>query len=271
MTVLKAFILTLLLIFVFSLTQVGFVFIFYETKLVPESFQNHIGITITISFVIAYLIMFKYFLNPKPNIEEILSLKKSDYKILPYLIVIVFGLQLLNRPFWDLEKIWNYLNYSEFENDFRTFDGFNQSFLYYLISTLIVSPICEELFFRKLLLKKLMEHNSKKIGIIISSLCFAIIHFEIPFNLIPTFVFGIISSLIFIKTKKIRYSILLHFLANFFVQILYVFNFPFDNWLLDLNFNFIYWILFLIGIVITYFGIKKLLTRIGMNNAIFDD
>jgi membrane protease YdiL (CAAX protease family) len=259
MTILKAILLTLLLIFVFSLTQVGFGFIFYKTELLPEYLQKHVGITTVISFLVAYIVMFRFFWKPKAEITKTLNFRNYELKILPYLILIVFGLQLLDRPFWDLEKIWNYLNYSEFETDFSTFNGFSPAFLYGTISTLIISPICEELFFRKFLLKKLMEQNSQRVGIIISSLCFAIIHIETPFNLIPTFIFGIISSLIFIKTKKIGYSILLHFLVNLLVQILYVFDFTFDRWLLDLNFNVIYWIMFLIGIGITYFGIKKLL------------
>jgi len=54
MTVLKAILLTLFLMFVFSLTQVGFGFIFYNTELIPEYFQKHIGITTVISFVVGY-------------------------------------------------------------------------------------------------------------------------------------------------------------------------------------------------------------------------
>jgi len=245
MTILKAILLTFLLIFVFSLTQVGFGFLFYKTELIPEYLQKHIGITTAISFLVAYLVMFKFFWKSKIEIKEILNIRKYELKFLPYLILIVFGLQLLDRPFWDLERIWNYLNYSEFETDFSQFNGFNPAFSYGTISTLIISPICEELFFRKFLLKKLTEQNSQKIGILTSSLCFAIIHIETPFNLIPTFIFGIISSLIYIKTNKIGYSILLHFLFNLLVQTLYVFDLTFDRWLLNLNFNFIYWIMFL--------------------------
>jgi membrane protease YdiL (CAAX protease family) len=257
MTIIKAILLTLLLIFVFSLTQVTLGFIFYKTELIPEYLQRHIGITTAISFLVAYLVMFKVFWKPKLNIRQFLKLENYKLKILPYLILIAIGLQLLDRPFWDLEKIWNYINFSEFETDFNSFNGFNPAFIYSSISILLISPIFEELFFRKFLLQKLLEKNNQKIGILISSLCFAIIHIETPFNLIPTFVFGIISSFIFIKTRRIGYSILLHFLVNLLVQVLYVFDFAFDKWLLSLNFNYIYWIMFLIGIGLTYFGIKK--------------
>lgn len=259
MTILKAILLTLFLIFVFSLTHVGFGFLFNKTELIPKYLQEHIGITTVISFLIAYLVMFKFFWKTKIEIKEILNIRNYELNFLPYLILIVFGLQLLDRPFWDLERIWNYLNYSEFETDFSKFNGFSPAFFYGLFSTLVISPICEELFFRKFLLKKLIEQNSQTIGILISSLCFAIIHIETPFNLIPTFIFGIISSLIYIKTNKIGYLILLHFLVNLMVQTSYIFDFSFDRRLLTLNFNFIYWIMFLIGIGLTYFATKKLL------------
>ncbi len=260
MTVFKAILLTLLLIFVFSLTQIGFGLLLYETELIPEYLQNHVGITTVISFVVAYVVLFQFFWKPKQNTLNNISFKDYKIKFLPYFVLIVFGLQLVNRPFWDFGKIWNYFNYSEFQTNFSSVNGFNPAFFYGSVSTLIISPILEELYFREFLLSKLLEKNSKIIGIVISSLCFAIIHIETPFNLIPTFIFGIISSLIFMKTKNIGYSIFLHFLVNLLVQILYVFDFTFDRWLLDLNFNFIYWILFVIGIGTTYFGTKKLLS-----------
>lgn len=90
-------------------------------------------------------------------------------------------------------------------------------------------------------------------------LCFAVIHIDTPFNIIPTFLFGLISSLIFIKTKQIGYSIVLHFLVNILVQLFYVLDLNFDKWLMELNFSLTYWALFFIGILITYFGTKTIL------------
>ncbi|MBS3738464.1 MAG: CPBP family intramembrane metalloprotease [Psychroflexus sp.] len=52
------------------------------------------------------------------------------------------------------------------------------------------------------------------ISIVLSSLLFSLIHWEKLNNLIPTLLFGIISGLIFIKTQRIVYSILMHFLFN---------------------------------------------------------
>lgn len=259
MTILKAILLTLLLILVFSLTQVGFGFIFYKTDLIPEYFQSPIAFTTNLSFVIAYFILFKFFWKSKPEFKESLNLRDFNLKTLPYFILIILGFQFLNRPFWDLGRIWTYFNNSVFEINVPLFKGFNAEFFYRSTSILILSPLLEELFFRKFLLKELLKRNSQKISLIISSICFALIHLETPFNVIPVFIFGLISGLLFIKTKRIIYSIVLHFLVNLMVQTFYIFDFTFDKWMFAFNFNWIYWMLFLFGSALTYFAVKRLL------------
>lgn len=268
MTVLKAILLTLLLICAFSLAQVGFVLLFYKTQLLPEYFQDHFLITVAISFVIAYVLLFKIFWKPKLNIKNALDVKTYDFRYLTYFVLIILGLQLLNRPFWDLDKIWSYIHYAEFDTNPIYFNGFNPAFIYRTISILIIGPILEELFFRKFLLKKLLERNSQKVAILVSSLCFALIHIETPYNLIPTFFFGIISSLIFIASNKIWYSILLHFLFNLLLQIFFVFDFSLDLWLLDLNFNYIYWMVFIIGAGVTYITTRRLLITLTTHSQV---
>ncbi|WP_430409339.1 CPBP family intramembrane glutamic endopeptidase [Kordia sp.] len=259
MTILKAILLTVLYIFTFTLVQLGLSF-FFKIEAIPEYLKMHGGMIIIVSFLITYIVLFRLFWKLNFDIKKVLNLKAYKLKFLPYLILIVSGLYLLNRPLLYLGRLWDYYSVGKFETNFNSFTGFNAAFIYHLIITLIIAPILEELFFRKFLLQKLLEKNSQKVSIIISSVCFAIIHIETPYNLIPTFVFGIVSSLIFIKTKKIGYSIFLHFLFNLLVITLqHGYDSIFDKWLLSLHFNSFYWILFLMGIVITYLGTKKVL------------
>lgn len=260
MKIIKAILLTLLLIFIFSLTQLGFHYLFYKSEVIPDSFQKHFGILNVLSYVTAYLIIFKICWKPKPSFNRCLNFNLFEVKFLPYLIFIVIGLQLLDRPFWNLVPDWNYLKDLSLESDKYSFKGFNLFYFYSILSTLITAPIFEELFFRKFLLKKLLQNNNQKIGILTSSLCFAIIHIETPSNLVPTFIFGLVSSLIFINTKSISYSIILHFLFNLSIEILYISRLSLNEWFLDLDYNFLYWILFLLGAGITFFATKKLLT-----------
>src|SRR5690606_22943026 len=119
MTVLKSFLLTLLLIVVFSITQIGFAFLVSQTDLVSEDFEEHYGFTIIISFLIAYLTILFIFGRPTLNFNDIFDNKYYSFKIIAYLLVIVFGLQLLGRPFWDTGKIWDYFQYSTFENEIK--------------------------------------------------------------------------------------------------------------------------------------------------------
>ncbi|WP_366878516.1 CPBP family intramembrane glutamic endopeptidase [uncultured Christiangramia sp.] len=123
---------------------------------------------------------------------------------------------------------------------------------------LIVSPILEELFFRKFLLSKLLNKHNISISVLISSLCFSIIHIETPYNLIPSLIFGILSSMIFVRTGKIIYSIVFHALRNS-IYFVILFNAEiYDSWIYGLNFNFVYWSLVLIGLVLVFVGMKKI-------------
>ncbi|MFV0469765.1 MAG: lysostaphin resistance A-like protein [Dysgonomonas sp.] len=93
--------------------------------------------------------------------------------------------------------------------------------IFYIITFLILYPIIEEIFFRGILLKMLANDIPLILNIIIVSLLFASIHifsirgldFSIMY-LSQFFIFIIISSFIYIKTKNIYCSILFHFVYN---------------------------------------------------------
>lgn len=130
--------------------------------------------------------------------------------------MVSIGLILINRPFWDFTKIVNFYRRGEiYTNSFTP--QFDSQFVYSFISTLIIAPVFEEFFFRKFLLQKLSERNSSAISLIVSSLCFSLIHLETPNNLIPAFISGLVFGVIYLKTKKIGYTIAMHFIINLIV------------------------------------------------------
>jgi membrane protease YdiL (CAAX protease family) len=124
---------------------------------------------------------------------------------------------------------------------------------------LIIAPVLEELFFRKFLLNKLLEKYSLVTSIIVSSLLFSLIHIETPKNLFPTLLFGILGGLIYIKTRRIAYPILFHFLYNLFIQLLRISSFPLDAYLDGLRFNVSYWLIALLGAILASAGIYRIL------------
>lgn len=247
MTVLKAILLTLFLIFIFSITQIGFGFMIYKTELLSEYFRKYPTITVGISVIIAYYSVLKLFGKSNLNFKKIISFKDLKFRYFFYFILIIIGLEFVQHPLFNLKEVWAYFNSGDFEFKTTHFNGFTPLFWVKAITVLVISPIFEELFFRRFLLKELLVKNTLLVAILTSSLCFSIIHIETPLSLIPAFIFGIISGLIFIKTDKIIYSIFLHFLINLKAQIFYVFDVNLDSWLLNLHFNYVYWILFLLG------------------------
>jgi uncharacterized protein len=100
----------------------------------------------------------------------------------------------------------------------------------YLIITMILStvtgPIAEEFIFRGLLLNRLIKKTNMWGGILISSVLFSVSHMDFDI-LIGTFLFGIIASLLYLKTKNLMVPILLHMLHN---SIVFIETSVFPSW-----------------------------------------
>ncbi len=86
-----------------------------------------------------------------------------------------------------------------------------------IISYCFLIPFLEELVFKGLILAHLLRRYSPVIAILLSALIFGIMHAWSP---IPTFLFGILSGLIYYYTSNLTYSILLHSFANLISQLL---------------------------------------------------
>lgn len=86
--------------------------------------------------------------------------------------------------------------------------------IFYLVFTVlsiaVIGPIAEEFIFRGVLLKRLMAKTSLWGGVLISSGLFAVLHVDV----IGAFLFGIIASLLYLRTQNLLVPILLHILNN---------------------------------------------------------
>jgi membrane protease YdiL (CAAX protease family) len=221
-------------------------------------YDNLQGVSYLISRIIAYFIIFSIIKEKNINWKKEFNYKNYKIFIIFLLVLVVMGLQLVNHAVFQIDKIIGYffLNNDTIYN--FHFEGFNLEFVYRSIAVIALSPILEELFFRKILFQKLKEKYSLKTSLIISSICFALIHIDDPNNLIPTFFFGLISGLIYHKTNKIGYSILLHLFYNLYWFGMVTVGEQYINWLFNLEFNYIYWLLFLLGMILTFIGMKKI-------------
>ena len=261
MSISKAILLTILFALIFATFQIITLLPFKNFISSNPNLAEHLfGITTIFGFLISYSIIFYFFWKPKLFDFEEETLKYLKPINFIYLFLIAFGLELFDRVLFDLDKLKDFYFNEENLIDFPGYYGIKISNIYQAVSAILIAPIFEELFFRKYILGKLLLRNNKTISLLTSSLCFSLIHIETPNNLLPTFIFGIISGLIFIKTKKIIYSIFLHLLMNSIWLSLLIYGEKYYNWIYLLNFNFIYWSLPLIGIILTSFGIYKITT-----------
>ena len=120
-----------------------------------------------------------------------------------------------------------------------------------VIQTCITAPIAEELIVRGYLFRILSSRCSLKTAIMMSSLFFAVLHFDF-FNTIFYVLMGIALCLIYIKTNSLLNSIIVHSMVNMTAVISYYkgYNLSFAN------VNIGVFLISLFIVVISYFGLQ---------------
>lgn len=91
----------------------------------------------------------------------------------------------------------------------------------FMIIVAIVGPILEEIVFRMIIFGALYKRFNFWIAAIISSLIFAVVHFDFEHMLIYTAI-GITFAFLYVKTKRILVPICAHVAMNSFVMIVQV-------------------------------------------------
>jgi membrane protease YdiL (CAAX protease family) len=232
MKIYKAFLHTIFLVGLQALIGITIFLIF---QLIDKNNNNYyvhgLGLFRTFAQLSGFLIFSYFFWQPWNNWIKKPDLEIDNFKIISLLFIIGIGYELIKSPFVDFNNILKYINQTDSIYNTPSFDGLEINLIYRVIGVIIIAPVIEELFFRKYLIIGLLEDNSKTITLIISSICFSLIHFETPNNLIPAFLFGLASGLIYTKTKKIGYSILLHLIVNSLWVLDVVSGYEFYNYL----------------------------------------
>lgn len=87
-----------------------------------------------------------------------------------------------------------------------------------LLFAVIIGPMVEELFFRKLLIDRLQRYGDKA-AILISALMFGLFHGNL-YQFFYAFALGVIFAYVYARTHMLRYSIALHMVINFMGSII---------------------------------------------------
>ena len=82
-----------------------------------------------------------------------------------------------------------------------------------ILSAVILAPIMEELIFRKLVLDRLAGYGPA-VAMSVSALVFGLAHGNF-YQFFYAFLLGLIFAYIYLRTGKVRYSMMLHMMVNF--------------------------------------------------------
>ena len=183
---------------------------------IPEIYKRLISDFVTFETV-ALLFFSYYFYKHKTPIHTVVSDGKEKISVL-----FILGTALIFNVF-SLTSYWFYIYIQDSLVTLNSFvipppTGSPFLLIFMMITSTLTGPISEEFVFRGLLLNRLIKKTNMWIGILISSLIFATVHMEWE-KLIATFLFGVIASLLYLKTKSLFVPILLHIVHNAIVFI----------------------------------------------------
>lgn len=89
---------------------------------------------------------------------------------------------------------------------------FDTSFIKPLVMV-VFAPLLEEWFFRKQLIDRTVRYGEKT-AILLSALAFALVHGNL-FQIFYAFGLGLVFSYVYVRTRRLRYPVLLHMAVNF--------------------------------------------------------
>lgn len=154
------------------------------------------------SFAIGILIMKKI---PKDECEHIKLGAKNFFVIMLCCFPIMYGGNIIGTLLSEL------LSGGSAENGLNEFAFDNNPLK--IIVIVILAPLLEELFFRKQIIDRCARFGEKT-AILFSALAFGLFHMNL-FQFFYAFGLGLVFAYTYIRTRKLRYSVIMHMVINF--------------------------------------------------------
>ncbi len=196
--------------------------------------DNINGNTEALSHLVEYLQLSSYLIPASVMFISILILKKLnkinfkenislsiDYKFLLIIIILSVTFLIINS---EIENLISIL-FGRYSSLYQVFINLaNLNIVFSFITIAFFPSIIEELIFRGIIQRGLVNKYNVKKGIIVSSILFAVIHLN-PNQIVPIFLLSLIIGYVYYRTNNLIYPILIHFFNNLFVWILLRFDF----------------------------------------------
>ncbi len=172
-----------------------------------------------LSLIPMYIIAFPfgYLILKRIPVERPTEYKISFRKLMEFLLMCFCIMYIGNIIGNALSMIISGVKGSDFENPLIKIFESSNIYLNFLL-VVMVAPVLEELFFRKLLIDRIRIYGEST-AILVSGLTFGLFHGNL-FQFFYAFGIGSMFAYIYLGTGRIRYSIVLHSIINFFGGIL---------------------------------------------------
>ena len=176
---------------------------------------NAVGGAIIYALSIVLVVGVPWLIKKRRTTKEELGLQRwprwIDIVLAPLGMVVYLILTTIVMAF--VSQLLTFVDYGQAQET-----GFSQiatqpEYIIAFISLVVVAPIAEEILFRGYLLGKLRKYVSLWISILITSLLFAVVHFQWNVG-IDVFVLSIVLCLLRVYTGSLWPAILLHMLKN---------------------------------------------------------
>lgn len=192
--------------------------ILFLTITLPQLVNFKISVIyITICSIIAAtagLVPLILYINKQSGIKFDWSVQPPSLKTIFFLFVLASAILIISDPFTDVKEFINGLNDKKLRILVFKITDFDINRILILIGTVFLTPIFEEIVFRKQLIEILLIKYKPIGAIIISALLFAFVHLNIN-DVVALFFWGLIFGIVYYKTRAVEYSILLHSFSNF--------------------------------------------------------
>ncbi|MDN3594312.1 CPBP family intramembrane glutamic endopeptidase [Zunongwangia endophytica] len=173
--------------------------------------RTEMAISIDLGLLIVVCFYTYYYKNNTLKNVKIPNLRNIMVCIFVTILIVVIW------PFLDLpdliDKILNEEKIYSYSLQKITWNITSFEQCYYSLRTLLLMPILEETFYRKIIFEKINEKYKTITAILISSFLFSLGHLDYSFFSTAFFI-GIILSLVYIKTRNLVIPIVIHSLIN---------------------------------------------------------
>lgn len=156
------------------------------------------------------------FIIVRPSTRKPLNFNFSSANFYTYLLVfpMVIGMMLIGEFITSLIPVTGPVFGDLYEVYSKMFDSIFQDKYIMVVMVVIIAPILEEIIFRGIIMKGMLNGGSKLwVAVLVSSLLFGLVHGN-PWQFAGAVLLGAVFGLVYYKTKTLLLPVLLHAFNN---------------------------------------------------------